>query len=134
MVQQNKTVESDNWVEQAERYWSQSDKSKEAAQNTLSYIEKALQSNPLNYKAWADKGFILKQLGEFESAILCLDRALLLNNNFISPLYNKGVLLGLMGKFNEALIYYDRVLKIEPNHQLAIRDKQVLLQIINRKK
>jgi len=134
MFQQDKTIESDNWVEQAEQYWSKSDKSKKAAKNTLSCIEKALQLNPLNYKAWADKGFILKQLGEFENALLCLDRALLLNNNFISPLYNKGVLLGLMGKFNEALIYYDRVLKIEPDHQLATRDKQVLLQIINKKK
>ncbi len=134
MVEQGRQTQSDQLVIEAERYWSQSNKTEIAAKETLDYIEKALNLNPLNYKAWADKGFILKQLGDLESALLCIDRALALNQDFISPWYNKGVVLGLLGKFKEAITCYDEVLKQDPKHELALRDRNVLLQIMGKLK
>ena len=134
MPDETTSGQSDYWVERAENFWSQSNKNEQAAKETMSFIEKAISLNPLNSRAWADKGFILKQLGELESALLCIDRALALNRNFISPWYNKGVLLGLMGKFEEAISCYEEVLKQDPQHALAQRDMNVLMQIIRRKK
>ncbi len=130
----SRSKESDSWITKAENYWNESDKTEDAIKETMDLIEKALNLNPLNFKAWADKGFLLKQRGDFESALLCIDRALTLNNNFISPWYNKAVVLGLMGKFDEAIKCYNRVLTQDPNHQLAIRDRNVLLQIMDKKR
>lgn len=121
------------WLDEAERYWSESDKSEKAAKETLNFIENAIQLNPLNHRAWADKGFILKQLGNLKGALLCLDRALALDQGYVSPLYNKGVILGLMGRFEEAMNCYKEVLKKEPEHALAKRDMEVLLQILHKK-
>ena len=120
---------SDYWVAEGEKYWSQSDKTVQSAIKSLEYIDKAISIDPLNYKAWGDKGFLLKQMGEYDSALMCLERALGFKSDFIPSLYNKGVLLGLMGKFDEAIDTYRKVLTIEPNHNLARRDLEMLIKI-----
>jgi tetratricopeptide (TPR) repeat protein len=132
--EKTKKSQAEIWLDEAERHWSESDKSEKAAKDTLNFIENAIQLNPLNHRAWADKGFILKQLGNLESALMCLDRALTIDQGYVNPLYNKGVLLGLMGRFEEAMKCYEQVLSKEPKHQLAQRDMNVLLQIIRKKK
>ena len=73
-------------------------------------------------------------MGEFDSALLCLDRALALNRYSVSSWYNKGVLLGLLGKFDEAMDCYEEVLKQEPEHQFAQRDMIVLRDISRKSK
>ena len=122
---------SDYWVAEGEKYWSQSDKTVQSAIKSLEYIDKAISIDPLNYKAWGDKGFLLKQMGEYDSALMCLERALGFKNDFIPSLYNKGVLLGLMGKFDEEIETYRKVLQLEPNHNLAKRDLEMLIKIKN---
>ncbi|WP_455392440.1 tetratricopeptide repeat protein [[Eubacterium] cellulosolvens] len=133
---ENETQEynSDYWVDRAERYWSESNRNEQAAREAMSFIERAISLNPLNHRAWSDKGFILKQMGELESALLCIDRALALNRDFVSSWYNKGVLLGLLGKFDEAIICYEEVLKHNPQHRFAIRDMNILKSIISKGK
>ena len=125
---------ADYWLDRAESFWDQSNRNEQAAKETMNFIEKAININPLNYRAWSDKGYILKQLGELESALLCLDRALALNRDFVGSWYNKGVLLGLLGRFDEALNCYQEVLKQEPEHELAQRDMNVLLQFVKPEK
>lgn len=126
--------DAEYWLDRAESYWDQSNRNEQAAKETMNYIEKAININPLNYRAWSDKGYILKQLGELDSALLCLDRALALNRDFVGSWYNKGVLLGLLGRFDEALNCYQEVLKQEPEHELAHRDMNVLLQFVKPEK
>jgi tetratricopeptide (TPR) repeat protein len=132
-MDENRTKEyqSNWWIDRAERFWSDSNKNEQAAKEALAYLENAINIDPLNNRAWADKGFMLKQLGDFESALLCFDRSLALNREAISPWYNKAVLLGLMGKFEEALKCYDRVLENDPKHELALRDRTVLMDVLN---
>ncbi len=122
---------SDFWVAEGEKFWNQSDKTVQSALKGLEFIDKAISVDPLNYKAWGDKGFFLKQMGEYESALMCLERALGFKNDFIPSLYNKGVLLGLMGRFDEAVDTYRKVLTLEPDHNLAKRDLEMLLKIKN---
>ena len=124
---------SDYWVAEGERIWAESDKTIQSTLKALELIEKALNINPLNYKAWADKGFLLKQMGEYDSALMCLSRAISLKDDFIPPLYNKGVLLGLLGRFEEAVETYGEVLKLDPNHTLAKRDLEMLMKLVKKK-
>ena len=126
--------DAEYWLDRAESYWDQSNRNEQAAKETMNFIEKAININPLNYRAWSDKGYILKQLGELETALLCLDRSLALNRDFVGSWYNKGVLLGLLGRFDEALNCYQEVLKHEPEHELAQRDMNVLLQFVKPEK
>ena len=130
--EQTKRTVSESLIVEAERFWSRSHKTEEDAKETMGYIDRALVLNPLYNKAWADKGFILQQLGDLEGALLCLDRALALDDDFVSPMYNKGVTLGLLGRFKEAINCYDAVLKKNPNHDQALRDRNVLQQIIKK--
>jgi len=125
---------SDKWISKAESHWDKSKKSRSSARETMNLIEKAINLNPLNPRAWADKGFILKQLGDFHGALMCLDRALALKQDFIGPWYNKAVLLGLMGKFKDALACYNEVLRYDPGHEQAIRDRSALQQMMGKLK
>ena len=125
---------SDQLVSEAEQFWGNSNKTKEAAETTMSYIEKAINLDPLNIRAWADKGFILKQQGEYDRALMCLDRALALNKDSVNPLYNKAVLLGILGKYQESLNCFNRLLAVSPDHALGIRDRNLLLDIIAKEK
>ena len=77
----SKEEKSDYWVAEGEKYWSESDKTVQSALKALEFIDKAITINPLNYKAWSDKGFLLKQMGEYDSAVMCLDRAISLKNH-----------------------------------------------------
>ena len=124
--------QSDQYVTQAEQFWGQSDKTIKSAISALEFIEKSINLNPLNFRAWADKGFLLKQLGELDNALLCLERSIRLNGTFITSWYNKGVILGLVGRFEEAVNCYNEVLKLDPEHEFAKRDRDVLLNMVKK--
>ncbi len=121
------------WVRLGEELWSNSEGNEGDAKNAISYFDKAIELEPLNYFAWANKGLILKKLDRREEAILCYDRAIQIQPNYPNSWFNKGVLLGCLGQLEEAVKCFDKVLEIAPNHKLAIRDRQMLIDIINRK-
>ena len=121
------------WVRLGEEFWSKSDGNEEDAKKAISYFDKAIEIEPLNYFAWANKGLILKKLDRREEAILCYDRAIQIQPNYPNSWFNKGVLLGCLGQLDEAVKCFDKVLDIAPNHKLALRDRQMLIDIINRK-
>ena len=130
-------VEDENdptyWVRKGEELWGKSNGNEEDANTAMSYFDKAIEIEPLNYFAWANKGLILKKLDRREEAILCYDRAIQIQPNYPNSWFNKGVLLGCLGQLEEAVKCFDKVLEIAPNHKLALRDRQMLIDIINRK-
>ena len=121
------------WVRKGEELWANSDGNENDAHTAISYFDKAIELEPLNYFAWANKGLILKKLDRREEAILCYDRAIQIQPNYPNSWFNKGVLLGCLGQLEEAVKCFDKVLEIAPNHKLALRDRQMLIDIINRK-
>jgi tetratricopeptide (TPR) repeat protein len=121
------------WVRRGEELWANSDGNEGDAKKAISYFDKAIELEPLNYFAWANKGLILKKLDKREEAILCYDRAIQIQPNYPNSWFNKGVLLGCLGQLEDAVKCFDRVLEIAPNHKLALRDRQMLTDIINRK-
>jgi tetratricopeptide (TPR) repeat protein len=122
------------WIQKGELTWAASDGRVNEALKTLSYFDKAIELDPLNYLAWANKGLVLKSLDRLDDALLCYNRALTINPEYVTVWYNKGVLLGSIGNFDEAINAFDKVLELNPNHEFAMRDREILLSIIQKQK
>ena len=122
------------WIQKGELLWASSSGRINEALNALKYFDKAIELDPLNYLAWANKGLILKSLDRLDDAILCYNRALTINPNYITVWYNKGVLLGSIGNFDEAIKAFDKVLELNPKHEFAMRDREILISIISKQK
>lgn len=133
---QNKLSEQDPlyWVQKGELTWAASGGKVNEALTSLGYFDKAIELDPLNYLAWANKGLILKSLDRLDDALLCYNRALAINPSYVTVWYNKGVLLGSIGNFDEAIKAFDKVLEINPSHEFANRDREILLSIISKRK
>lgn len=122
------------WIQKGELVWASSGGKINEALLALSHFDKAIELDPLNYLAWANKGLILKTLDRLDDALLCYNRALAINPNYITVWYNKGVLLGSIGNFDEAIKSFNKVLELNPNHEFAKRDREILLSIISKRK
>lgn len=62
----------------------------------------------------ANKGFCLIQLGKYEEAITCLNKALEINPQNYIHLKNKAFCFSGLGKNDEALIFYEKALVLQP--------------------
>jgi tetratricopeptide (TPR) repeat protein len=125
--------ESGYWVSKGEDLWVNSNGSTEDAMRALSYFDKAIELNPLNYIAWMNKGLIFKKLEMQEEAVMCYDKAIQIKPNYPNSWINKGVLLGCIGKIREAIDCFDKVLELAPENELALRDKQMLSKILKQR-
>jgi tetratricopeptide (TPR) repeat protein len=70
-----------------------------------------------------NKGLALDNLGKYEQAIECYDKALEIEPNYILAWYNKGNALGNLGKPEEAIECYDKALQIEPDYADVLNKK-----------
>jgi tetratricopeptide (TPR) repeat protein len=121
------------WNHSGERIWAESNQTEADAERAIECFDKAIAIEPLNYLAWANKGFILKQINRTEDALMCYDRAIMLKPEYPNAWYNKGVLLGSKGNLQEATECFDKVLEIDPNHNLALKHKRILDDLLSRK-
>lgn len=124
---------ADYWNQLGERIWAESSQTQEDADKAIECFDKAIALEPLNYLAWANKGFILKQLNRTEDALMCYDRSIMLKPDYPNTWYNKGVLLGSKGNLNEAQKCFNKVLEIDPSHALAIKHKKILEDLESRR-
>ena len=124
---------ADYWNQLGERIWAESSQTINDAEKAIDCFDKAIALEPLNYLAWANKGFILKQLDRTEDALMCYDRAIMLKADYTNAWYNKGVLLGSKGNLTEAKECFDKVLEIEPSHALAIKHKKIIEDLVSRR-
>jgi tetratricopeptide (TPR) repeat protein len=124
---------ADYWNQLGERIWAESNQTEKEAEKAIDCFDKAIALEPLNYLAWANKGFILKQIERNEDALLCYDRAIMLKPEYPNAWYNKGVLLGSKGNLDEAKECFEKVLEIDPQHSLAIKHMKVLEDLLSRR-
>jgi Flp pilus assembly protein TadD/predicted amidohydrolase len=76
---------------------------------------------------WFRKGVALGELGKYEEAIKCYDKAIEIKPNDEEAWYNKGVALGKLGKHEEAIRCFDRAIEIKPSYEEAWYGKGVRL-------
>ena len=61
--------------------------------------------------------------GKYESALMSLDQAIGIQNDYVDAWLIKGVILSKLGKCSEALKCYDKVIELDPNFADAWRLK-----------
>lgn len=72
---------------------------------------------------WSSKGMSLSNLGRYEEAIGCFDKALAIDSGYPAAWGGKGVALDGLGRFNEAISCYDRALAIDPRNVIVWLNK-----------
>ncbi|UXM84179.1 protein kinase domain-containing protein [Methanococcus aeolicus] len=76
---------------------------------------------------WYNKGNEYYELGKYNEAIKCYDKALQLNPNYAEVWNNKGAALDDLGKYKEAIKCYDKALQLNPNNANARNNKGLAL-------
>lgn len=99
--------------------------------------EKLLANNsPLDLDAivYINKGVGLANLGRFEGALKCFERAISLDPTNVAAYRNKGVTLERLGRLEEALHTYEQAIRLDPSDARAYYNKGVVLRALKRTK
>jgi len=86
----------------------------------------------LNATELSNKAVALDNLGRFEDALACCDRALVIDPRHANAWLNKGNAIGSLGRSEEAMACFDRVLEIDPRHASAWHNKGFVLDRLGR--
>ncbi|MHA1960026.1 MAG: tetratricopeptide repeat protein [Candidatus Thorarchaeota archaeon] len=105
-----------------------------STEDTLSAVEKHLESNPDDAAAWNVRGVLLAKLESFGEALRCFDRSIRLESTRPEAHTNRGRVLLSLGdaKAIEALKSFDRALQLKSEDLDALRDKARALRILGR--
>ncbi len=98
----------------------------------LKAIEKAIELEPGDSKAWYNKGVVLRDLGRHELALKSIEKAIELESGDSKAWYNKGIVLHDLGRDDEALKSIEKAIELEPNDFNAWSYKGVLLRDLGR--
>ena len=88
-------------------------------------------SAPSNAAVKLKKAISFESAGKYESALMSIEEALLLQENYVDAWLLKGVILGKLGKCTEALKCYDKVIELNPNFEDAWRLKGAIYSMQN---
>ena len=77
-----------------------------------------------------NKGSDLDKLGKFEEALVCFDKAIVLDPMNAIAYINKGADLGELGKFEEAIECFDKALVLEPMNVTTYINKSMALEFL----
>ena len=106
----------------------------ERSYRRLTGVDAPPSSGPLEMTTgdWNDKGIALEELGNFEDAFSCFERALSMDSRNATRWLGHGQGLMRLLRFSEALDSFDRGLEISPNDPQLWSGKAIALQSLNR--
>jgi len=90
------------------------------------------QVRELDVGGWNNKGASLANLGRYEDAIHCLDKALELDPHYAGAWDNKGGCLELLGRHEEAIVCFEEALRLDPQRAGAWNHKGMSLDSLGR--
>ena len=79
-----------------------------------------------------NKGVGLMELGAYEDALACFNRAIFTNPRHVNAWNNRGNLLIRMNRYEEAISSYNRALELDPSHELAWSNKALASKRLGR--
>ncbi len=83
--------------------------------SALLAVGKKLESNVMDWEAWAAKADLLYSAGLYEIAIRCCDRSLKLNPNNVFVWNTKGNALNKLGRSDDAANCYIKAKELDPS-------------------
>ncbi|UCE10112.1 MAG: tetratricopeptide repeat protein [Candidatus Thorarchaeota archaeon] len=105
-----------------------------STEDTLSAVEKHLETHPDDAAAWNVRGVLLANMESFGEALRCFDRSIRLESTRPEAHLNRGRVLLSLGddKAIEALKSFDRAMELKPGDLDVLRDKARALRILGR--
>jgi tetratricopeptide (TPR) repeat protein len=82
----------------------------------------------MSTNSWNNKGTSLFNLGRFEEAIECFNKALDIDSNHAILWSNKGQSLHKLGRYSEAVECYDKSLSLDPANNFILKEKEDALK------
>jgi tetratricopeptide (TPR) repeat protein len=88
-------------------------------ENGLDYLNGIITRHSSSFDLWNYKGMAHAKLNQYQEAIRCFDKGIMLNPKVSSLWINKGEALSQLGKFEESVKNFDYALELEANNLLA---------------
>jgi len=88
------------------------------SEDALEYFDKALEIDPLDYRALSYKGAVLALIGNNEEAMKCTEKALFLNASWDHAWNNRGVVLYYSHNYNDALDCLDKAIDLDSDKDI----------------
>lgn len=103
-----KTESGEGWLNDSGRFYGVGE-----YDLAITCIDRSLDDDKNDIKAWLYKGIVLNSTGKFRDAIVCFDKAIELDPLDSIAWYNRGKAFDLLYQYDAAFECYDRVLRIE---------------------
>ncbi|PLX96592.1 MAG: hypothetical protein C0622_14505 [Desulfuromonas sp.] len=92
----------------------------------LLHLDIALENDPNNLQALAQKGVCLAKLSRYDEGLVCFNRILEIDPKNAHAIRNKGVCLSNLYHEDEALEHFERALDMNPKDTHAKSEKRIL--------
>jgi len=83
-------------------------------EDAIEFYNRAIQSNPEDFKSWCAKGAVLTKMQRFDEAIQAFNQALRINSDFADAWYEKARCYAVQGNIESAVENLKRAIKINP--------------------
>ena len=91
-------------------------------------------NNIVYAKVWSNRGVALANLGKYQQAIECFDKAIEINPNDVNIWNSKGTAFHYQSKYQQAIECFDKAIEINPNDADAWYNKGVALHYLTKHK
>ena len=106
---------------------------KKRYEESLLFLDKALQVKPDNPSAWSNKGVVLSDLGRHDEAMKAYEKAIKIKPDFHKAWYNRGASLSRLSRYEDAIKAYEKAIEIKPDTYEAWYNKGLSLSDLGRR-
>jgi tetratricopeptide (TPR) repeat protein/S1-C subfamily serine protease len=101
--------------------------SKTDTNESIKYIDKAIQLRPNFYQAWYLRGFVYMAQNNYQEALKSFDKSVQIEPKFSTAWRWRGIILGNLEKYPEALACFEQIAKLDPEDSGAQTFRSIML-------
>ncbi len=102
--------------------------------SAMTFYNQRLRKNKSDFVAYAHRGKIHYENGDYEKALIDLDRSVRLNGNMAGIWNERGIVLKGMGRYSVAVKDFTKAIELSPGFAKAYANRGLLFQTMNRDK